>query len=335
MSKNINKTLAPFAVAVLIIAVWHYGYLGRFDQKAVERIILLPKNGPPPPHNTSTHKYAYEKNVNSLSRQHVNFKPDSIQDNLTIVSAFYDINRVGRPNSEYFKWLRTTFQLNNPFIFFTQAKYKNDILELIPPNRPVLIVILELEHTPYYKDIDRVKQIISIEQYRSRVQHPNRIECTNPSYVLVQFAKFALLEIALKLDTFKSNRYLWMDAGASRFFGDFDLKKPLTGRNIPEGQFLVNLESRAYGDQMFSSKNRDLIWTSSNFIRGTMMGGASSSIGPISKEMGVEWEMMLNASVVNNEQILLNLLLFRRRELFYLYDKHGTAVWNEFLRFLL
>jgi hypothetical protein len=64
-----------------------------------------------------------------------------------------------------------------------------------------------------------------------------------------------------------------------------------------------------------------------------MMGGASSSIVPMSKEMGVEWEMMLNASVVNNEQILLNLLLFRRPELFCLFDNSGD--WNEFLRFLL
>jgi hypothetical protein len=64
-------------------------------------------------------------------------------------------------------------------------------------------------------------------------------------YVLVQFAKFALLEIALKLNTFKSNRYLWMDAGASRFFGDFDLKKPLTGRKVPEGQFLVKVDALA------------------------------------------------------------------------------------------
>jgi predicted Rossmann-fold nucleotide-binding protein len=86
-----------------------------------------------------------------------------------VVSAFYGINRVGRPSSEYLNWLRTTFQINNPFIFFTQAKFKNDILELIPLNRSVLIVFLELEDSPYYKDIDRVKQIIDTAQYKSRI----------------------------------------------------------------------------------------------------------------------------------------------------------------------
>jgi type IV secretory pathway protease TraF len=94
MSKNINKILAaPFAVAVLIIAAWHYGYLGRLNQQAV---FFLTKTGPQPPH-----KYAYDKNVNSLPKQHVNFQPKSIQSDITVVSAFYGINRVGRPSSEY------------------------------------------------------------------------------------------------------------------------------------------------------------------------------------------------------------------------------------------
>jgi hypothetical protein len=332
MNKNIYKILAPFAVAVLIITAWHFGYRGSLNHQAV---LLRAKNGHPPPKNTSTRKYANYKNVNSLPKHHVNFQPNSIRSDLTVVSAFYDINREGRPSSEYFSWLRTTFQINNPFIFFTQAKYKNVTLELIPPNRSVLIIFLELEDTPYYKDIDRVKQIISQEQYKSRVQHPDRLECTNPLYSVVIFSKFAFLEIAVQINTFQSTRFLWMDAGASRFFEDFDLANPLLGRNIPEGQFLVNLESRAYEDQMFTSKNRDLMWTASNFIQATVMGGSSSSIGPMRKEMEVEWEMMLNASVVNNEQIALALLLFRRPELFFLYDKHNTVQWKEFLRFLI
>jgi hypothetical protein len=272
-----------------------------------------------------------------LLKQHVNFQPNSTQNNLTIVTAFYDINRIGRPNSEYFKWLHSTFQVNNPFILFTQAKCKNDIIQLIPPNRTVLIVILELEDTPYYKDIDRVKQVMSSQQYRSRMHYPDRIECTNPFYSVVIFSKFTFLDIAVKINPFQSSRYLWMDAGMSRFFGDFDLAKPLTGRRIPDGQFVINLESRAYSDPLFKTKSNFLIWMPSNFIQAGIMGGTGSSIALLSYEMEREWRKMLKASVVNNEQVLMAFVLFRRPKMFHVYDKQfqTSGAWVEFMKYLL
>jgi hypothetical protein len=285
--------------------------------------------------NKIKHKYEYTK-VDSLIKEPINFRQNSVQSDLTIVSAFFDINRKGRPNSDYFTWLNNTLKMNNPFVFFTQAKYKKAIIELISPNRPVIIIILEIEDTPHYADLDRVKRILDTSEYRTRMQDSGRIECTNPLYVMVQFSKFTMLDITARLDPFRSNRFLWMDAGASRFFKDYNLSIPLSGRNIPSNKFVINLVDWASSEEQFKNKDRGLLWSSNNLVRGTIMGGSSEIISNVSVEMGKEWETMLNESVVNNEQILLNLLLFRSPELFYVYDKN-TKEWDfsRLLRFLV
>jgi hypothetical protein len=48
----------------------------------------------------------------------------------SLISAFYDINRVGRAKEKYFEWIKQTQKLNAPFIFFVQKKYEDIILNL-------------------------------------------------------------------------------------------------------------------------------------------------------------------------------------------------------------
>ena len=46
---------------------------------------------------------------------------------LTLVSAYYDISRKGRPKEHYFKWIGEIAKLDVPFVFFTQAKFEKRI----------------------------------------------------------------------------------------------------------------------------------------------------------------------------------------------------------------
>ena len=70
---------------------------------------------------------------------------------ITIVSAFFDISRMDRSKEIYFDWIRKTIKINAPFVFFTQAKYKNEIEKIFETkqNNAFKIIAIELEDLEY------------------------------------------------------------------------------------------------------------------------------------------------------------------------------------------
>jgi hypothetical protein len=152
----------------------------------------------------------------------------------TILSAYFDISRNGRPNEQYFNWIKKTLKLNAPFIFFTQAKLRNIIetifSELQINQKRFTIITIEKEELEYYKDIETLKNILSSSKYKEKIAYPYRIECTNPLYSIVIYSKLTLLVNGAQLNPFNSMKFVWMDAGISRFFKDFDLRQSITGK---------------------------------------------------------------------------------------------------------
>ncbi len=136
-------------------------------------------------------------NVTIRGMEAHNFDPNTYQHNLTIVSAYYDMKRDGRGPSVYFQWLKNTFKLNAPFIFFTQSKFKDKILNLVPKTTPIFFVIIEFEDLPYYKDYNLVNEIIHSNEYKSKMPYSGRLECVNPGYPVVIFSKFTVMEISI------------------------------------------------------------------------------------------------------------------------------------------
>jgi hypothetical protein len=263
-----------------------------------------------------------------------NFDPNTYQRDLTIVCALYDINRVGRPISDYLQWLNVTLKLNAPFVFFTQAKNKDKILSLVPKTTPILMIIVELEDLIYFKDFNTVNDIIKSEEYKQKMPDSNRLECVNPLYSIVIFSKFTFMEISTELNPFKSSKFLWVDAGASRFFGNFDLSTKILGTSISVDKFLVIMQRRFFPEDIFVKKDRNM-WMSTSYTMSTILGGTSLSIKILSIEIYKEWLEMLKGRVVNNEQIALHTLYLRRPELFQLYIHPTTDfVFDDFFRYL-
>ena len=96
-------------------------------------------------------------------------------------------------------------------------------------------------------------------------------------YSIVILSKLTLLLKAARLNPFNTEKFIWVDAGISRFFplGDrFDLNRKLTGKLFSSNLFYVRFEKeKAFADQEFQNKNESIMWSAKNFIRGTIMDG--------------------------------------------------------------
>lgn len=262
---------------------------------------------------------------------------DSYQEihEVTLVSAYFDITRVGRPKEDYFTWLNDTLKLNGAFVFYTEDKYINIIKNLIPKGKLVKIIRMEINELPYYKYLNQVKEIISNPSYRNRVQQPGRIECSNPLYSIVVFSKVSLLEKTTYFNPFSSKQFIWIDAGISRFYGNFTLLPPFHTKSELNDKFFTIFEDRALQDGQFLNKdNNAVMWSNKNYFQAGIMGGSSQVIKSISDGLLMMWNKMISNNVVNNEQIALLMLYFHQPYLFHFFNRSTLANMGEIFWYL-
>jgi hypothetical protein len=259
-------------------------------------------------------------NFNTSFKDSIKNVEKSDQFPLTLVSAYFDISREHRPKEEYFQWIKNTIKLNAPFIFFTQSKHAAEIERIFKntthKKAHFKLVEIELEDLIYYNEINLVKEIINSTEYKKRISYPDRIECTNPLYSIVVHSKLMLLSNATRLNPFNSEKFVWADAGISRFFKNFDLNANLTGKSLSNSSFFITLDSVAKKDVDFLTRNENVAWTAKNFFLAGIMGGTPRSIVNVSNELRKKWKYLLDKRIVNNEQINLLLVYFDRPNLF-------------------
>lgn len=139
--------------------------------------------------------------------------------NITIVTAFYDIgredwNNYDRKTSFYFECFERLCQLQNKIIVFSQEKFKPFFDEIIQNRKSNLIVI--------YQDIfkSNIELISKIRKSQSNLQKIGGLydygrppEYWNPEYILVNFLKsyFCLSSIQMVDDI--DDTLSWIDFG--------------------------------------------------------------------------------------------------------------------------
>ena len=244
---------------------------------------------------------------------------------VTIVTAFFDIERDkrgdGRTIDEYKEWMKTTLQLNCNLFIVTEPKFHDFFLENRPKHYNTYIHVMEFKELHYYEYIDRMRTIMNLPEYKSRIMHPNRIECNLPEYCIIQYSKFHCLQVAMKIDKFQSEYFFWMDAGCSRFFLDVDITKNYPSKNAIEhirsceNQFIIQKRH----DLEYYNIDENFVWKSDNLLSGGMFGGNKmivTKIGQLVEEIFVQ--QMLQNNNVNNEQLALAIVWKKNPELFQL-----------------
>ena len=164
-----------------------------------------------------------------------------------------------------------------------------------------------------------MKQILERDDYKARIQHPNRVECILPEYNLIQYSKFGWLEDAIEENPFHTSSFFWIDMGISRFFLDVDISKPYPGPCIhTTDKFIIQQRH----DLVQYPIDEDFIWRSDNLLKGTMFGGHKDVVRIVSKELEYVFVNMLEKGNVNNEQIGLAMVWKKRPEWFHLVDDY-------------
>jgi hypothetical protein len=248
-----------------------------------------------------------------------------MQNPITIVTAFFDINREtkgdGRKITEYKEWIQKTLQLNCNLYVVTEEKFKNFFVENRPKQYPMKIKIMDFKESYYYKYYDTMKNIIQSDYYKQRIKDPLRVECLLPEYNIIQYSKFHYLKIAIEENPFKNDYFFWMDAGCSRFFLDVDVSKPYPSQNV-----ITYLNNNP--NKFIIQKRRDLeyfpiddnfIWKSDNLLSGGIFGGDIAVINKIAEYVeNIVINTMFSNRNINNEQLALAIVWKKYPELFFL-----------------
>lgn len=238
--------------------------------------------------------------------------------NVTFVTALYDINREkigdGRKFSEYLDWLDKLLKIKVPLVIFTS----DEINEFINQrrNNKIIIINQKLEDLYYYQFKKDIEQIIQSKEYRFKIAHPNRVECINPLYNVIQYNKFDLLKKVSDENPFQTKMFFWVDVGISRFFEGFDLNKEyIISSKYPEDKFIIqgryDYENYTIDDKFY--------WNSCNLFIGTMFGGDRKTLHKMFNLILHEMKWMIQNKQMNNEQLAIAKVWSNNKDLFYIF----------------
>lgn len=249
--------------------------------------------------------------------------------NITLVTALFNIQREdvdGRSWNEYLQWFSKTLELNCQMVIFVQE----DIVDLVKEKRdgkPTHIITQKLEEVPYYYLKDDMDIILQSKKYKDKISDPDRIECNYSLYSIIQYSKFKWIEESIKNEFFDSDFYFWIDAGASRFFEDFNLDEYFPSKNALEAidsigeKFLIQLNTECYHDLVYAnSLDKKYFYDNRSFVCGTFFGMHKNVHSKIVKQIeNILIKDMIKRNNVNNEQLALGYLLKNKPELFEIF----------------
>ena len=255
---------------------------------------------------------------------------------VTFVSALFDIDRVdGRKWEEYLKWFDITLKLRVPMVLFVTR----DMQEFIDERRGDLFSKNEylktqtlyqtVEDIPYYGLKNQIQEILDSDQYKKDISDPERIECKQAMYSVIQYSKFPWLTQAAEMNPHNSDYFFWIDAGASRFFDGYDLSQNYPSEEAKTSldqmgeSFLVQMNTEYYTDLANAKElSIDYLYDNRSYVLGSMFGGHKKSVFKVCELVhDVLTKDMLANKTINNEQIALGYLIKKYPDEFSLYER--------------
>ena len=255
---------------------------------------------------------------------------------VTFVSALFDINRIdGRKWEEYLKWFDITLKLRVPMVLFVTK----DMQEFIDERRGDLFSKNEylktqtlyqtIEDIPYYGFKDQIQEILDSDQYKNDMADPERIECKQAMYPIIQYSKFPWLTQAAEMNPHNSDYFFWLDAGGSRFFEGYDLTQNYPSEEAKKAlddmgeSFLVQMNTEYYTDLANAKElSVDYLYDNRSYVLGAMFGGHKKSVFKVCELVhDVLTKDMIANKTINNEQIALGYLIKKYPDEFSLYER--------------
>ena len=132
-----------------------------------------------------------------------------IQDDLTIVSAYYKIKSKNK-DEEYYDWIRNFVLLNKSIVFFSNKEFMPTLKQLRPKELHYKSVFIELEMEDFYSNITFYNDFKETF-HRDPENKYHRV----PLY-LIWAEKASFVKKVILRNYFRSKCFYWVDAGYFR-----------------------------------------------------------------------------------------------------------------------
>tara|TARA_B100001250_G_scaffold216175_1_gene185506 strand:+ start:6488 stop:7282 length:795 start_codon:yes stop_codon:yes gene_type:complete len=248
---------------------------------------------------------------------------------VTVVSALFDIDRVdGRKWDQYLKWFKQTLQLKVPMILFI-PKDLQEIVDEVRGDLETQTIYQEVDDIPYYNLKKEIEDIIDSEEYHDKMSDSSRIECRQAMHPIINFSKFDWLKQAANMNHHKSDAFLWLDAGASRFFDGFEVdtqwpsEDALESLGGMEDGFLVQMNCDYYPDLYGAEElGLDYLWDNRSYVLGSLFGGSNKAVNKVADQVDdILRNKMIGDNNINNEQIALGYLVKKYPDDYVIYNR--------------
>ncbi len=222
------------------------------------------------------------------------------------VTALFDINRDklgdGRTIEEYLLWFEKTLSLKCDFVIYTEQKFKEFVENARSDSEfETEIIIQTLQDIPYYHKRNLIQTIIESEYYKKKMADLTRIECYLPEYNVIQFSKFGWLKKTID-ERPDIDFIFWMDAGCSRFFGNYDMNQRWPNpENLKTDKLILQVNSSF--DKIFPKLELDeYMWNNNSIVVGTLFGGRPDSVIYLHENFIKILEYCESRHCINNDQ---------------------------------
>ena len=231
-----------------------------------------------------------------------------MKNNVTCVSGLFNINREkegdGRKWDEYIEWFKKTLQLNVPMVIFCEEDTYDKIKDIRKKNYLTKIIIIKRDDIYYLKYEEQVKKIVKDINFLKKIKNTDRLEVKHPIYNLLIMNKIKWLKKVSDENYFNSEIFMWVDAGCSRFFKNFNLNNEWPNfKKIEKNKLNIQIKKT-----LFNVKLENLIYETDHFTTATIFGGGKEIIEFFEKEIYNEFKHMISKNCINNEQIIIAVL---------------------------
>jgi protein YibB len=253
-------------------------------------------------------------------------------DNITVVTAFFDIGRGNLPQTfrgrvlpphqhrsteTYFEYFRNLAQLKNDMVIYTTEDFAERIYEIRKDNgleSKTNIITLPSYLPETYNDLKtKIEQIMDSPEFYEKVTNPQLIEYWNSDYVLINIFKSLYVTHAINSDLITDDLIAWIDFGYCR--------SPDTIPEPKEWRYSFALDKM----HMFNMRNieperpiNDIIYTGDVYTQGCHIVGGKKAWPIFMHLMLYNLNVLVDNNLIDDDQTLMLMSYLSKPELFEL-----------------
>ncbi|MCR8676797.1 protein YibB [Campylobacter sp. S4:11] len=228
-----------------------------------------------------------------------------MQNEITIVTAFYNIGRTTRGNDQYLSYFDFWSGLKNYVVIYTTEDMKELILEKRKQHHlegKTTIIVKELNEFDF-QTLNKIKETFKNYNQALHRKNPNNIECISPLYCYLMYLKPFFICDAIERGIVSEN-IMWLDFGFNH--GDsFFINKD-------QFRFLLEKQENIINDKInfFSIKDQEantipeIYYNMEPFLIGGLIYGSNRAWSSFKKNLYECMQCFLSFNIVDDDQIM-------------------------------